>query len=196
MTLLLVDDDDALRNQFIFALEKKFDILEAGNREKAFDLIQNSTINIAIVDLGLPPYENSYQEGRLIIIKLLEVSHAKIIVLTGQESHEYAKELLAMGVFDYLLKPVSIANIINSLDRALFFIENEETKDSDTLELSFDINIKDGLKSSSDEAQKQMLLQVLKQTNFNINKSAKLLGASRENIYYFLKKFNIQRPDA
>jgi DNA-binding NtrC family response regulator len=196
LSVLLVDDDEALRKQFIFALEKKYKIFEADRREEAFEIIDKHTLDVAIIDLGLPPYENSHREGRLIISKLLENSHTKIIVLTGQESKEYSTELISMGVFDYLLKPVSIPTLLSSIQRAAFFIENEKEKDVNTFELSFDVSLTDGLKGSSDEAQKQMLLKVLQQTNFNINQSAKLLGASRENIYYFLKKFHIQRPDA
>ncbi len=195
LSLLLIDDDEALINQFTFALEKDYKILQAKTLEGSFKLIQENSIDIALVDLGLPPYENSYRQGKLIISELLESTQAKIIVLTGQESREYAQELIGMGVFDYLLKPISIPTLITALQRATFFIENEIKKDSNTLELTFDVTLEDGLKGSSDEAQKQMLLKVLKQTGFNINQTAKILGASRENIYYFLKKFNLQRPD-
>jgi|GEM_PF-3137192 len=194
--LLLVDDDIALRKQFCFALQKDYDVYEAGNFKEAFEIIKKVKLDIALVDLGLPPRENSYKEGRAVILELMEKSRAKIVVLTGQESREYAKELIGIGVFDYLLKPIDIPTLISSLKRASFFIDNEANSDESRVKLSFNANFEDGLKGSSDEAQKQLLLAVLKKTNFNINQSAKTLNISRENCYYFLKKFGIERPDA
>ena len=194
--LLLVDDDVALRKQFCFALENKYEIFEANNRQEAFEIIDTINLDIVLIDLGLPPYENSYQEGKLVVLKLIETSNAKIIVLTGQENSEYSQTLIQMGVFDYLLKPVNMHVLLASLGRASFFIDNEEESQSNSVKLSFQADFEDGLKGTSDEAQKRLLSAVLKKTNFNINQSAKILGISRENCYYFLKKFNIERPYA
>lgn len=194
--LLLVDDDIALRKQLCFALENEYKIFEADSKKEAFKIIESADIDIAIVDLGLPPFNNTHEEGRAIILKLLESSKAKIIVLTGQESKEYSQELIELGVFDYLLKPATIESIFSSLRRATFFIDNEDNKSSKGVKLSFNVKYEDGLKGSSDEAQKQLLLSILRKNNFNIYQSAKDLGISRENCYYFLKKFNIKRTDA
>lgn len=194
--LLLIDDDIALRKQFCFTFEKEYEIHEASNAKEALDIMDKIKFDIALVDLGLPPYENSHHEGRLIISKFLLLHHTKIIVLTGQESREYAKELIDLGVFDYLIKPVNIPTLSASLKRASFFIDNEAKRYEDGVKLSFKANFADGLKNISDEAQKQLLLAVLKKTDFNIYQSAKILGISRENCYYFLKKFGIERADA
>ncbi len=194
--LLLVDDDIALRKQFCFALQRDYKVYEASNPKEAFEIIKSVNLDIALVDLGLPPYENSHKGGRAVVLALMEKSDAKVIILTGQESREYAKELISIGVFDYLLKPIDIPALIFSLKRASFFIDNEANSDKNMIKLSFNADFEDGLKATSDEAQKQLLLAVLKKTNFNINQSAKILNISRENCYYFLKKFGIERPDA
>ena len=192
--LLLVDDDIAIVKQIAFALRSKYDVLEATTTSEALLKVEEHEIDIAVVDLGLPPHENSYKEGRIVIVKLLEESEAKVIVLTGQESKEYAKELLSLGVFDYIYKPIDLRNLLLSLERASFFIDNEE-KNAEEVKLSFSTSLEDGLKGSADKAQKELLSKIVKQTGFNINQTSKILGISRENCYYFLKKFNIQRPD-
>lgn len=194
MTLLLVDDDIALRTQLRFALEKEYTLLEAGNKAEALTLIDNHHIDIALVDLGLPPHENDYQEGKAIVHYIQQSQPTKIIILTGQESKAYAKDLIKQGVFDYLSKPLAIETLLQSLNRAAFFTENEDSDNH--LHIHLDMELSDGLKGTSDEAQRQFLLKILQKTHFNIYQSAKLLGISRERIYYFLKKFNIQRPDA
>jgi DNA-binding NtrC family response regulator len=190
--LLMVDDDISIIKQLSFAFAKEYEIIEATNTKDALSIIEQNSIDIALVDLGLAPFENSYREGRIIISKLFSSSNAKIIVLTGQESKEYSKELINDGVFDYILKPSSIETIHSALQRASFFIDNEEN-DENKIELRFQTSIDDGLKASSDEAQKQLLLKVLNKTGFNIQQTSKILNISRENCYYFLKKFNIKR---
>jgi len=192
--LLLVDDDIAIIKQISFALRNEYDVTEATSTEEALKIIEQTPLEIAVVDLGLPPYENSYRQGRIIITKLLEESDAKVIVLTGQESKEYASELLALGVFDYIFKPVDLSHLVVSLQRASFFLDNEQKNEED-VQLSFTTSLEDGLKGSADKAQKELLTKVLHQTGFNINQTAKALGISRENCYYFLKKFKIARPD-
>ncbi len=193
--LLLVDDDIALVKQLSFALSSLYDVLEAHNRQSAFEIIEQKHIDIALVDLGLPPFENSHKEGKIIVTKLLEETEAKVIVLTGQENREYPKELIALGVFDYLFKPIEIPSLLDALKRASLFIDNQQQEDSSHIKLTLDASLEDGLKNVSSEAQKQLLLKVLKKTGFNVNKTAKILGISRENCYYFLKKFDIKRSD-
>jgi DNA-binding NtrC family response regulator len=104
------------------------------------------------------------------------------------------QELIEIGIFDYILKPIDIPTLLHALKRASFFIDNEPSKKENEITLLFQTSLKNGLKGSADKAQKELLIKVLQLTNFNINQTAKLLGISRENCYYFLKKFNIQRP--
>ena len=194
-TLLLVDDDIAILKQLSFTFSNEFIVLEAQSREEAFTLIKNTPkIDIALVDLGLPPHENSNAEGKLIVSKLLECSEAKILILTGQENRDYPNELIEMDVFDYIQKPVDIPSLKQAVNRASFFKENESNSKK-AVKLSFHTSLKDGLKGSADLAQKQLLQKVLQQTAFNINQTSKILGISRENCYYFLKKFHIERPN-
>jgi DNA-binding NtrC family response regulator len=191
--LLLVDDDTAILKQLSFTFSKEYNVLEASSRDEAFEhLTENKDIDIALIDLGLPPHENSNREGRLIISKLLNTTHAKVLVLTGQECQEYAQEALEMGVFDYIFKPIDMPTLLHAIQRATFFIDNmpEEQKE---IRLNITTNPEDGLKASADEAQKQLLTKVLNKTDFNVNQTSKILGISRENCYYFLKKFRISR---
>ena len=193
-TLLLVDDDIAIVKQLHFALASEYKVLEATSKEEALNLIDNNTIDIALVDLGLPPFENSHKEGLAIIKYLLQNSFAKVLVLTGQTNQQYLQELIALGVFDYLSKPVDLEKLKHALQRASFFLDHEKAQESQAITLHFHTSLENGLKGSADKAQRELLLKILKQTHFNINQTAKILGISRENCYYFLKKFDIQRP--
>nr|WP_279576225.1 helix-turn-helix domain-containing protein [Thiomicrorhabdus marina] len=53
----------------------------------------------------------------------------------------------------------------------------------------------EGVKPVRNQAEEKMLRQVLADTNFNVHESARRLGLKRENVYYLIKKYNIERPE-
>jgi two-component system, response regulator RegA len=105
--ILLVEDDFALRIQMQFSLEEKYTVFEAGNVEEALDLLQEKRIHIIILDLGLPPHENTPDEG-IRLLKFVQNNYsAKIIILTGQKTEDAALQAIKSGAFDYIVKPIN-----------------------------------------------------------------------------------------
>lgn len=195
-TILLTEDDVALRAQMRFALEERFEVLEAGNVMKAINLLNSHNITLAILDLGLPPHENTPDEGLRLLHYILENFGIKVIILTGQKTESAALESIKSGAFDYLVKPASIEQLIFSIDRAVLFRDTEaKLSQQGFAKISFGIEVGEGLQPAREEAEKNVILKVLKDTNFNVYKSAKLLGVKRESLYYFIKKFGFRRED-
>ena len=194
MKLLIVEDDIALRSQIVFAFEVEYEIKEANDRKEAEEILKNEFFELALIDLGLPPYEQTATEGEKIVSYITQHYNTKVIVLTGQSSENAAKNLVKNGIFDYLVKPANMQDLKKSLKRAEFFYKKESEIEKDgVFKISLDADINNSFKDIGDEAQKQFLLKVLKETDFNIYKTAKILGTKRENIYYFIKKFGIHR---
>jgi two-component system response regulator RegA len=192
--ILLVEDDIALRKQIRFSLEGNFAILEAATRNDAIELLKNNLIDVVILDLGLPPYEGTPEEGLIILSSILNHHSSKVIILTGQKTEGIALEAIKSGAFDYLLKPVSMEKILFSVERAILFKNAEEELEKQGIKkITFDVEVGKGLQPFRDEADKHIILKVLKDTNFNIYQSAKILGVKRESLYYFLKKFGLKR---
>ena len=195
-TILLTEDDVALRAQMRFALEERFQILEAGNVQKAVNLLNTEKITLTVLDLGLPPHENTPEEGLRLLHYILENFGIKVIILTGQKTQTAALESIKSGAFDYLVKPVSMEQLMFSVDRAILFRDTEqELSRQGMAKVTFGIEVGKGLQPAREEAEKNVVLKVLKDTNFNVYKSAKLLGVKRESLYYFIKKFGFKRVD-
>jgi two-component system, response regulator RegA len=195
--ILLVEDDFALRIQVQFSLEEKYAVFEAGNVEEAMDVLQEKKIDIVILDLGLPPHENTPDEGIRLLKAMQETYHAKIIILTGQKTEDAALRAIKSGAFDYILKPVQIEQLMFSIERAILFRDVEKKiGEQGVKKVSFNIEVGKGLQPAREEAEKNIILKVLEDTNFNVYKSAKLLGVKRESLYYFIKKFGFKRKDA
>jgi len=192
--LLIVEDDLPLRTQLKILLQKHLkQIDEAPSFKEAKELITSCKYDLILLDLGLPPAQNTPSQG----LALLEYLHQgeKVIVLTGQDSEEAVYKAIKDGVFDFLVKPVLPDVLLASLKRACLFLSTEQkiaqSQRSHRLELTFEEQ--KGIQSLKDEVEKKVLQKILQQTDFNIYQTAKRLGLQRQSIYYLLKKFNISR---
>lgn len=197
--LMLVEDDNVLRLLLRNSLEDAgYAVLPAESRPEALAALKRADdIAVAIVDLGLPPVEHTTLEG-LALIRTISAEYPalKIIVLTGQDEEQSAFEAIKEGAFDFLSKPARSQDIMLAVQRAFLF----HRKEQDMLagghaRLQLNTRYTDGLKAVREEAEEKLVRQVLKDTGFNVYKSAEKLGIKRESIYYFMKKFQISRDD-
>src|SRR5271157_1277780 len=194
VSILLIEDDIALRKQIRFSLENIYSIFEAGNRKEAIDALKANKIDITILDLGLPPQESTPDEGLKVLDHILGKYACKVLILTGQKTEGIALEAIKAGAFDYIMKPAGTEKILFSVERAILFKETEEQLERQGIKkISLDVEMGKGLQPLRDEADKNVILRVLRDTNFNVYQSAKILGVKRESLYYFLKKFGVKR---
>src|ERR1051325_1712215 len=66
-TVLVVDDDDAVRSGLYWALAADYHVLQAASREQACALINDEEIEVVVSDLHLPPHLDDIGEGRALI---------------------------------------------------------------------------------------------------------------------------------
>jgi len=84
---------------------------EAGDGELAFPMIQKLKPDIVITDIRMP-FMDGLELSRLI---KKEFPWMEIIILTGFEEFEYAKEAISIGVARYLLKPISGGELLKEI---------------------------------------------------------------------------------
>ena len=84
---------------------------EAGDGELAFPMIQKVKPDIVITDIRMP-FMDGLELSRLI---KKEFPWMEIIILTGFEEFEYAKEAISIGVARYLLKPISGGELLKEI---------------------------------------------------------------------------------
>jgi len=200
-TILLVEDDSPLRAVLKSVLEiQGFNIQETDSKLGAMEILNrdDNPIHVMILDLGLPPKAHTTEEGLDVIRRATEAMHStKIIVLTGQDEEKSALDAIREGAFDFLSKPASSEDILNAVNRAILFHSKEQDLSADGMaRLQLNAKLADGLKAVREEAEEKLVRQVLKETRFNIYRSAEKLGIKRESIYYFMKKFGINRDDS
>ena len=102
---------------------------EAGDGELAFPMIQKLKPDIVITDIKMP-FMDGLELSRLI---KKEIPSTEIIILTGFEEFEYAKEAISIGVSKYLLKPISGEELLKEIADIAEKIE-EKRKESEIRE--------------------------------------------------------------
>ena len=197
--ILLVEDDPALRTMLRGMLEMHdFKVSEADRRAAALALLHaNPAIGIVILDFGLPPNAHDISEG-VATLKAIqaEIMTCKVIVLTGQDQEAAALEAIREGAFDFLAKPMGSGAILAAIARASLFLQMErELSLEGVTRIAVNAQSADGLKGLRSDAEERLVRQILKETGFNVYQSAKRLGVKRENVYYFMKKFGIERDE-
>jgi DNA-binding response OmpR family regulator len=103
-TILLVDDEDAVRTVLTFPLEKDgYVVVQAGDGEEALRRFAEQPVDLVVLDLMLPRLD-----GLEVCKRLRATSTVPIIMLTARDD-ELDKVLgLELGADDYITKPFLI----------------------------------------------------------------------------------------
>ena len=118
--VLIVDDDDLVRQTVSFVLEQGgYEVLEAADGEEAITAIESYptdfSIQAIICDIHLPKV-NGHDLIAFIRHKLPTVP---VIVLTGFPDVQGAAALFKLGVVDYLIKPGRADTLLDAIRRAM-----------------------------------------------------------------------------
>jgi len=118
--ILLVEDDVGLQKQMRWALSP-YVVEVAGNRGEALDKISSAKpYNAVVLDLGLPPDENSASEGLKTLDEILNLApRTKVIVASGNVERANAVRAIAKGAFDFIAKPLDSEVLKIIIDRAV-----------------------------------------------------------------------------
>lgn len=97
---------------------------EAGDGEYAYPLILKTEPDILITDIKMP-FMDGLDLSRLVKKALPQT---RIIILSGYNEFDYAKEAIKIGISDYLLKPVTSVGLMEALRKVSDTIREEREK--------------------------------------------------------------------
>ncbi len=125
MKVFLADDEivvrEGIRESFPWDETPYTLVGEAPDGEMALPIIRDTNPDIVITDIRMP-----FMDG----IELCRTLRAQmpwigIIVLSGYDEFEYARQCLQLGVREYLVKPINSENLREALDKVRGQIEDE-----------------------------------------------------------------------
>jgi len=111
-SLLIVDDDNALRDRLARAMEKKgFQVTQAENVEKGISRINEAPPAFAIVDLRLG------DGSGLEVVKEIQKfkKDSRVVMLTGYGNIPTAVAAIKAGAIDYIPKPADADDVESAL---------------------------------------------------------------------------------
>ncbi len=102
---------------------------EAPDGEMALPLLQTAKPDVLITDIKMP-----FMDG-LQLCKIIRerMPWVKIVILSGHDEFEYARQAIKLGVTEYLLKPVTVQDLHNVLQKIAAQLE-QERKDQEHLQ--------------------------------------------------------------
>ncbi|HEY5587109.1 MAG TPA: response regulator [Ruminiclostridium sp.] len=116
--VMVIDDEENIRLGIVEGIDwNSYEIeivCQAANGRDALILAKKHMPEIILLDINMP-LMNGLEFSR----KVKEfLPNSFLIVLTGYDEFEYAKESIQLGVSDYLLKPISPADLIAAVLKA------------------------------------------------------------------------------
>lgn len=167
-TILVVDDDDILRNRLEKAfLKRGWQVVVAEGYETAIHQGRIYQPDRAVLDLKMPGLS-----GTDVLRDLLKVSpDTKCVILTGYGSITNAVEAVKLGAVGYVTKPADADQVLAAFE--------ENAKGSPTPEFP---------PPSLAEAQWEHIQRVLSDSGGNISEAARRLDIPRRTLQRKLKK--------
>jgi two-component system response regulator PilR (NtrC family) len=113
-TLLLIDDDQAVRQMLNSLLSNTHECHTADRAEQALELIEFQEYDVVITDVTMPGL------GGVEILRHIKKRHGTtpVIVISGRPD-QYRDVVLKMGAFAFFPKPFSMAAIEDSVTKAV-----------------------------------------------------------------------------
>lgn len=113
--LLIVDDEDDFRETLLKRLKKRnIPAVGAESGNRALELLESQEFDVVVLDVLMPGLDG--------IATLREIKKNKplveVVMLTGHASLESGLEGMKLGAFDYIMKPISIDELIEKIRQA------------------------------------------------------------------------------
>lgn len=119
-TLLIVDDDNLVREMLHELLSASHECHTADRAEQALAYLEIETYDVVLTDLAMPRLS-----GRD-LLSHIQTKHptTPVIVISGMFEKDHAREIIDAGAFAYFAKPFNLEQIEAAVARAI--VRHEE----------------------------------------------------------------------
>lgn len=113
--ILIVDDDDAVRDVLYDLFSEEHMCHAAATAEQALAFLRDQTYDTVLTDISMPGLSGV----ELLSILRREQPDTPVIVISGIGDRTHAEGLTRLGAFDFILKPFRLESVEQSVARAL-----------------------------------------------------------------------------
>lgn len=182
--ILIVDDSKDSR-MYVSSILTDYDVIEAKDGIEALKIIKNTPINLLIADYKMPK-----MDGFDLVLEIKKENYDfPIIIITALKSIEKKKQMLRLGIDNYLYKPFFKEELVNIIERALVYHKTVISSKS-----NFDLNTED--KSENFKAVlENKIYQNINSFNFSIETLADEFNISTKTLTRRTKALYGQTPN-
>ncbi len=110
--ILVVDDDpDILESTSVVLRSEGADVVEAEDGNTAVSIFTAQPPDAVVLDMMLPG-----RSGFLVLEKIRQTSESvPVVMVTANQGHRHQEFAQGLGVSEYLVKPVSLARLVEVL---------------------------------------------------------------------------------
>ena len=113
--MIIDDDQDMCLLLKRFLTRHGYEVLEAHSGKKALDLLDTVEPNLVMCDFRLDD-----MDGKQLLVKIKErYQHVPVIIITGYSEIKTAVEVMKLGAYDYITKPLFPDEILLTIRKAL-----------------------------------------------------------------------------
>lgn len=135
LKIFLAEDEyvvrEGIKKQIDWASHGYEFVGEAADGELAYPMIQKEKPDIIVTDIKMP-FMDGLELSRLV---KKELPGTEIIILSGYEEFEYAREGIKIGVAEYLTKPISASDLLSGIDRVA--VEIRKRREEEKLRIQY-----------------------------------------------------------
>lgn len=113
--ILIIDDDEQVRLLLSRLLSPENDCTTVESADGALELLDERKFDLVISDINMPGSSGL----ELVPAILRKDADAVVIMVSGQQTIDYAVEAMRVGAFDYITKPIDIDHMEAAAKRAL-----------------------------------------------------------------------------
>ncbi len=114
-TILVVDDENGVRQSFNMVLKDKYNVLLAETGQEAMDIFRKNSVDLILLDILLPDID-----GLDLLSELVETDpNTEIIMVTAVNEIQSAVKAIKLGAYEYIIKPFVVDDVLTVIRRAL-----------------------------------------------------------------------------
>lgn len=117
VSIIVADDEENVRDLVVGFINNNLEgytvVAKADNGKEALELVKQHKPDILISDICMPGMDGLELISQINKLEL----NVKCVIISGYSEFAYAKKAVSLGVSEYLLKPISPDELIETLDK-------------------------------------------------------------------------------
>ena len=166
-------------------------IITASNRDLV-DLVNRGDFRkdlfyrLNIIHIEIPPLRERKDDIPLLVYHFIQKYNQSLGKKIKGADRSFLKPLMEYNF------PGNVRELENIVERAVNIAETEMLNEKHLPSYIFSQSSEDTYRKSFEDIKKELLVETLKKTHFNISKTARQLGISRPTVYKLIKKYGLK----